>query len=114
MYALNKDGKGWILFTVLLPVWLLPGDSGVVSAPEPVGNPWCSGDNSQQEHAGISVSGIPSFDLSFVMASFGQCEHGFSTSLLLFCRLHPTMEKTWEKMLLLFSRREMEGLECLP
>uniref|UniRef100_A0A803W356 C-type lectin domain-containing protein n=1 Tax=Ficedula albicollis TaxID=59894 RepID=A0A803W356_FICAL len=48
------------MFAVLLPVWLLPGDFGLVSAAEPVGDPWCSGDNSQQEHTGISVAAIAS------------------------------------------------------
>ena len=36
--------------------WFLPGDSGLVSAPEPVGDPWSSGDNSQQGHTGTSVA----------------------------------------------------------
>ena len=60
VHALSKAGKGWIMFAVLLPVWLLPDDFGLGSTAEPVGDPWCSGDNSEQEHTGISVPAIAS------------------------------------------------------
>lgn len=112
LYALSKFEKGWIMFAVLLPVWLLPGDSGLVSAPEPVGDPWCSGDNSQQEHTGIPVAGIAS--LTSLLSWHPLVSVNMDFPHFFFCRLPFTMEKTWEKMLLLFCRGDSEGLGRLP